>query len=151
MSKEIILLKDVEHLGETGDIVVVADGYARNYLLPNGYGDVVSEATKRKLVKIKKGNALEKEANISVATILLSKLEGVQCTIAVKATEDDKMYGSVAEEDIISALKELGIELPKNVIMLEEHIKELGVFDIKVKLHSDVSGSFKLWVVNEES
>ncbi|MDA3798039.1 MAG: 50S ribosomal protein L9 [Kiritimatiellae bacterium] len=151
MSKEIILLKDVEHLGEAGDIVVVADGYARNYLFPKGYADVVSETTKRKLVKIQKINAIEKEADISTATVLLSQLAGVQCTIAVKVTEDDKMYGSVTEEDIISALNDLEIELPKNVLVLEEHIKELGVFDIAVKLHPEVLGSFKLWVVNEES
>ena len=150
MSKKIILLKDVEHLGKTGDIVNVADGYARNYLLPKGYGDVVSEATKRQLVKIQKENAISVEAEISASTELLKSLEGVQCTMAVKVTEDDKMYGSVTEDDIVKALEELGIKLEKSFIVLEEHIKELGVFDISVKLHPEVSGSFKLWVVNEE-
>ena len=151
MSKEIILLKDVEHLGNAGDIVSVADGYARNYLLPKGYGDVVSKATKRQLVKIQKENAIAKTNEIADATELLKSLEDVQCTIAVKVTEDDKMYGSITEDDIISALEELGVNLTKSFIVLEEHIKELGVFDIEVKLHPEVSGSFKLWVVNEES
>jgi large subunit ribosomal protein L9 len=151
MSKEIILLKDVEHLGKTGDIVNVADGYARNYLLPRGFGEAVSEAAKRKLVKIHKENTLAKATEISAATQMLASLEGVQCTIAVKVTEDDRMYGSVTEDDIVASLEELDIKLPKNFIVLEEHIKELGVFDIEVKLHPEVSGSFKLWVVNEES
>lgn len=151
MSKEIILLKDVEHLGKAGDIMNVAVGYARNYLLPKGYADVVSKSTKRQLAKIQKENALAKEAEIADATELLKSLESVQCTIAVKVTEDDRMYGSVTEEDIVRTLEEVGINITKNFIVLEEHIKELGVFNIEVKLHPEVSGSFKLWVVNEES
>jgi large subunit ribosomal protein L9 len=151
MSKEIILLKDVEHLGNAGDIVNVADGYARNYLLPRGFGEAVTQASQRKLVKIQKENAITKAGEISSATVLLKSLEGVQCTIAVKVTEDDKMYGSVTEDDIVASLEELDIKLLKSFIVLEEHIKELGVFDIKVKLHPEVSGSFKLWVVNEDS
>ena len=151
MSKEIILLKDVEHLGKTGDIINVADGYARNYLLPKGYGDVVSNATKRQIVKIQKENTIVKAAEISDAAELLKSLENVQCTIAVKVTEEDNMYGSITEDDIVRTLEEVGIQLPKNFIVLEEHIKELGVFDIGVKIHPEVSGSFKLWVVNEES
>ncbi len=151
MSKEIILLKDVEHLGKTGDIVNVADGYARNYLLPKGYGDFVSQATQRQLAKIQKENELTKAAEISGAVELLKRLENVQCTIAVKVTEEDKMYGSVTEDDIVRTLEEEGINIQKNLIVLEEHIKELGVFNIEVKLHPEVSGSFKLWVVNEES
>jgi large subunit ribosomal protein L9 len=150
-TKEIILLKDVENLGKTGDIVNVADGYARNYLIPKGYGDVVSKATQRQLANIQKENEITKAAEISDAVELLKRLENVQCTIAVKVTEDEKMYGSVTEDDIVRTLEEVGLQLQKNLIVLEEHIKELGVFDIEVNLHPEVSGSFKLWVVNEDS
>lgn len=151
MSKEIILLKDVEHLGKAGDIVTVADGYARNYLLPKELGDVVSESTKRKLAKIQKENAIARQTEIAEASKLLSAIENVQCTIAVKVTEEDKMYGSVTEDDIIAALAEQDVELPKKALVMEEHIKELGVYDINVNLDPEVSGTLKVWVVNEES
>jgi large subunit ribosomal protein L9 len=149
MATEIFLMADVADLGVEADVVIVADGYARNYLIPKQLGAPVTDATKRKLAKIQREREIARAESMAGAKKMAAKLEGVSVTIAVKTSEGDKLYGSVGEQEIADALKAQGTEIDRNLIDLESHIKELGVFDVKIKLHPDVEASVKVWIVEE--
>jgi large subunit ribosomal protein L9 len=149
MATEIFLMADVADLGVEGDVVTVADGYARNYLIPKQLGAPVTNATKRKLAKIQREREVVRAASIAEAKKMVGKLEGVSVTITVKTSEGDKLYGSVGEQEIADALKQQGIEIDRNLIALESHIKELGVFDVKIKLQPEVEATIKVWIVEE--
>ena len=149
MATEIFLMADVADLGVEGDVVIVADGYARNYLIPKQLGAPVTDATKRKLAKIQREREIARAESMADAKKMAAKLEGVSVTIAVKTSEGEKLYGSVGEQEIADALKAQGTEIDRNLIDLESHIKELGVFDVKIKLHPDVEASVKVWIVEE--
>ena len=149
MTTEILLMTDIPDLGAEGDIVKVADGYARNYLLPRKLGAPVVEATRRRLAKIRQQRDLARKAEIDTAREIAAKLGEVSCTIAAKVGENGKLYGSVTVADIADALKAQEIEIDKHCLMLEEPIKDIGVFDVKVKLDSEVESSVRVWVVEE--
>ena len=149
MSVEVLLMTDVPHLGSEGDVVAVADGYARNYLLPKKMAAPVTEATRRQLAKMRERRRLKQDARLKEARRRAETLSNVSCTLAVKVAEGDKLYGSVAAADIAAALAEQGVEVDKKTIVLEQPIRELGVFDIQVALHPDVNATLKLWVVEE--
>ena len=149
MTLEVLLMAEVADLGSEGDVVTVADGYARNYLLPKKLAAPVTEATRRRLVKIQADRDADLKAQLESARTRAAQLEKASCTITVKTGEDDKMYGSVGVSDIVSAFQEQGVELDKNALVLEKPIKELGVFDVRVQLHPDVDASVKVWVVEE--
>ena len=147
--KEVILMAKVDGLGAEGDVVQVADGYARNFLLPRKKASLVTEASRRQVEK-KREERIEREKNeLAAAAQTAQKLQSVSCTIAVKTGEGGKMFGSVTAADIAANLKEQGIEVDRHAVQLKEAIKELGVFDIELKLHSDVSATIKVWVVEE--
>jgi len=149
MATEIFLMANVDDLGVEGDVVTVADGYARNYLIPKKLGAPVTNSTTRQLAKIQK----EREIALAVATAdakkMVAKLEGVSVTITVKTSEGEKLYGSVGELEIAEALKAQGIVIDKSLIVLESHLKELGVFDVTIQLHPEVATSIKVWIVEE--
>lgn len=149
MAIEVLLMADVSDLGEEGDVVNVADGYARNYLFPRKLAAVVTSATRRQLVKMREQREATRAARKKEAMARAEKLTGVSCTIAVKTDDEDKMYGSVTAADIIETLKAQGVELEKNALLLEKPIKELGVFDVNVKLDKEVEAVIKVWVVEE--
>jgi large subunit ribosomal protein L9 len=149
MATEIFLMADVPDLGVEGDVVVVADGYARNYLIPKKLGAPVTEATKRRLAKIQREREVKRAAALKDAQKVASKLEGVSVTIAVKTSEGDKLYGSVGEQEIVDALKVQGFDVDRSLVELESHIKELGVFDVKIKLHPELEATVKVWIVEE--
>ena len=149
MATEIFLMADVADLGVEGDVVTVADGYARNYLIPKKLGAPVTNATKRQLAKIQKEREIALVEATAKARKMVKKLEGVSVTLTVKTSEGDKLYGSVGEVEIAAALKEQGIEIDKALIALESNIKELGVFDVKIKLQPEVEATIKVWIVEE--
>ena len=146
---KIILKKDVESVGKTGDLVNVSDGYARNFLIPRGLGIEASnknmKALKSEIEVAAKKTTKEKEAAQSVA----ARLEGVTCNIFRKVGQQNKLFGSVTTKDIGDALREQGIEIDKRDIVLEEPIKSLGEFSIKIKLHSGISADIKVVVAGE--
>ena len=149
MDKEVLLMAEVADLGKEGDVVKVSDGYARNYLLPRKLAAPVTGATRKRLEKIQKEREAARKIEREAANALAEKLAKVSCTIPMKAKED-KLYGSVTINDVVAALKATsGIDLDKSKIMLAEPIKELGVFEVKVKLHADVEATLKVWVVEE--
>lgn len=149
MATEVFLMADVADLGSEGDVVSVADGYARNFLLPRKLAAPVTEATRRRLARMQHEREESRLAETASARELAAKLATAQCTIAVKTGEDEQLYGSVTASDIASALAGQGIELDRHAFQLEAPIKELGVFDVKVTLSPDVEGTVKVWVVEE--
>jgi len=149
MSKEVLLMTDVAGLGSEGEVVKVSEGYARNCLLPQKLAAPVSEGTKRRLAKMREQREATHQAEMAGAREMAKKLAGVSCTITVKTGGDGKMFGSVTTTHIADVLKAQGIELDKHGLLLEAPIRELGVYDVKVKLHPEVEASVKVWVVEE--
>jgi len=149
MVTEVLLMADVQDLGAEGDVVQVADGYARNYLLARKLGAPVTAATRRSLKKLQENRDAARKAETASAAALAARLAKTSCTIVVKVGKDDQMFGSVTTADIAESLQEQEIEIDRHKLVLEEPIKELGVYDIKVKLHPDVDASVKVWVVEE--
>lgn len=149
MSMEMLLMADVADLGSEGDVVVVSDGYARNFLLPRKLGAPVTDGMKRRLAKMQKIREEKRKNDLEKARAMAEALSKVSITLPVKVAKEEKLYGAIHETEIAEALKIQGIELDKNCIALKEPIKELGVFDVKIKLHPEVETSIKVWVVEE--
>jgi large subunit ribosomal protein L9 len=149
MSVEVLLIADVKDLGVEGDIVKVADGHARNYLFPQNLGAPVTEATKRKLAKMQGDRANKKKLDLLGASEKATELANLSVTIAVKVAEGEKLYGSIGVGDIAAAIAKQGVELDKSTLVIEEPIKELGVYDIKVQLHPEIETTVKVWIVEE--
>lgn len=149
MAVEVLLMDAVPGLGIEGDVVRVADGYARNYLFPNGLASEVTEGKKRQIEKkrIERLELLRKEQ--SAAEELAKKFENISCTIAVKTSEGGKMFGSVGVAQIIEKLAEQGFALERDQIKLDSPLHELGVFDITITLHPEVKTVLKVWIVEE--
>jgi len=144
---QVILKTSVEKLGQEGDMVAVADGYARNYLIPR---KLAVEATG------KNRRALEHEKRIVTDLVAKEKkdaerlaveIANLSCTIRMQAGENDRLFGSVTALDIAAALEEQNIEIDRRKILLDEPIKELGVFTVPAKIHPDVTADIKVWVV----
>lgn len=149
MPKEIMLMEEVEGLGKEGDVVEVAEGYARNYLIPKKIGSPVNKAARRFLIKREKQREIDNKENLAEAKSLADKIAQVSCTIPVKTGKEDKLFGSVHEGMILNALKVQGLELQKDQIVLDESIDNLGVFEVPIKLHPEVVVQLKVWVVKE--
>jgi large subunit ribosomal protein L9 len=135
MSIQVLLMTDVKDLGAEGDVVNVAEGYARNYLLPRGLAAPVSEGTRRRLAKMRTEREVRLNALIERARALAGGAE--------------KLYGSVGAPDVAKALADQGLEVDRHMIEMEHPIKELGVFEVKVKPHPEVEATVKVWVVEE--
>jgi len=146
---EIILRADVQHLGKIGEVVKVKDGYARNYLLPQGLAYPATEANKKKITyegeRLVKQQAAEKSAAETEAT----RLADVHLTFEVKVGEEEKLYGSVTSSDIQRKLAELGIQVDKRKIDLAEPIRELGEYNVGIKIHPEVRPEVRVTVVKE--
>lgn len=149
MDKEVILMSDVEGLGLAGDVVKVASGYARNFLLPKSLAAPVTQATRRQLEKKQKELLALRAEQRKVAEELAKRIAAASCTITVKTGEEGKLYGSVTAMDVAAALKAQGVEIDKSKIVLEEAIRELGVFNLAIKLDAGVQATVKVWIVEE--
>ncbi len=147
---KIILTQDVHELGLEGDTVNVANGYARNYLIPKGIALEANEQnikfmeTKRKKIEVNRLEAKDEAEKIK------EKISDVEITISQKVGEEDKLYGSVTTMDIASELEKQGITIDRRKIVLDKPIKTLGEYDVPIKLYPEVTGSIKLVVIAEE-
>lgn len=146
---DVILLDTVPSLGGRGETVKVKPGYARNFLFPRKLALPASTSNRRVFSEEEKVLAKRDELDKHTAQAAAGKLTGVSCTIPVQVGEEDKLYGSVTAHDISKVLKDQGYEIDKKQVMLEEPIKQLGVYTIDVKLHRDVNAPVKVWVVKE--
>jgi large subunit ribosomal protein L9 len=149
MATEVLLMAVVDGLGKEGDVVSVADGYARNYLLPRDLAAPVTEVTRRRLAKLQVEREKESAATLADAQALAKKVSAASCTIAVKVGEGEQLYGSVTESDIVDSLKSQDIEIDRQQVVLTESIKQLGAFDVAVHLHPQLETTLKVWVVEE--
>jgi large subunit ribosomal protein L9 len=146
---EVILREDVENLGKIGDVVEVAGGFGRNYLLPNGLAVKASTKNLKEQEHQKSLVQARMDRQRREAEVLAGSLDSVSCTISRKTGEEEKLYGSVTSRDIEEALKQEGVSIDRRRILLEEPIKKLGVYTVPVKLHTDVTGNIKVWVVKQ--
>ena len=149
MSKEVILMVDVAGLGQEGAVVRVAEGYLRNYLAPHKLAAPVTEATRRQLEKKRKQREQLLVQEREQAAALVKTVEQLSLTIPVKTGEGGQLFGSVTVADLLVALKAQGLELAKHQVLLAEPLRELGVFNVPVKLHPDLQATLKVWVVEE--
>ena len=146
---KIILKQEVKNLGNTGEIKEVKNGYANNYLIPR---DMAYPATSQylKIFETEKKIALKKLEKIDKeARELKEKLDNLSLNINVKVGEDEKLFGSVTSQDIVEKLKEQGINLSKKQIILNETIKKLGIYNIPVKISSEIQATLKIWIIKE--
>lgn len=143
----LILLDDVEKLGLAGDEVHVAPGYARNYLIPQGLAAKATPGTLR-LIESRKAMIAERRAKeLADAKATAEKLASVEISIAMQATEDDQLFGSVTARMIADELAGQGYAVDHTRVKVEPAIKTLGGFDVEVKLHAEVTATVKVWVV----
>jgi len=144
---QLLLIHNVEHLGKQGDIVEVKSGYAMNYLLPQGLATIASDHHKRMVEKHReKLRAMELEKLKSFRE-LADELATQSITIEANANDEGHLYGSVGPHEIVDALKQAGFSLAQDQIRLEGPLKELGLYTVKIHLHSEVDASLKVWVV----
>ncbi|MFH1784502.1 MAG: 50S ribosomal protein L9 [bacterium] len=153
---KVILKQDVKSVGKQGDAVQVATGYARNYLLPK---NLAVEANDKNLLKLdQEKQVMEKKQGkvMKEAQKLAGAIEKISCTILAKVGDTDKMFGQVGTLDIVDALASKGIQIEKKQVLLEEPIRELGVYTVPVKLYvseadaeKKVIAKLKVWVVKE--
>ena len=146
---EVILREHVDNVGRRGEVVKVADGYARNYLLPRKLALLATDGNKKQIERERaKFDALEAEEQ-KVAEALAGRLAGVEIAIARKVGETEALYGSVTTSDIAEALAAKGFDIDRRKMQLAEPIKKLGEYDLPVKLHRDVITHLKVKVVAE--
>lgn len=147
---EVILREDVEKLGSRGELVKVANGYARNFLLPRRLAVAATDAN-RKIVEQERQAHLRKEAKLKGESEDLAKLlTGVSVTIAQKAGENDQLFGSVTSKDVADALAAKNFTIDRRKVQLDEPIKQLGEFKVPVRLHREVTAEVTVHVVREE-
>jgi large subunit ribosomal protein L9 len=146
---EVILLESVKRLGERGDKVKVADGYARNYMIPNRLAIPATDAGAKIFAEAQRQRARREHREKKDAEEIARKFEGISVHIPMEVGEDDRLFGSVTSADIAAHLKEQGIEVDKRRIHLEEPLKQLGVYNVPIKLLHEVEGKVKVWVVKK--
>ncbi len=146
---KIILRQDYESLGKIGDIVEVKPGFARNFLLPKKIAMTISKGNMKILEEEKRQESLKVNKEKAAAQRLAEGLKKVSLTASVAVGGEDKIFGSVTSQTISDLLKDKGYDIDKKRIVLEEPIKALGIYTINIKLHTEVEGKIKVWVVKE--
>ena len=147
---QVILRNDVDGLGKRGDIVDVADGHARNYLLPKGHAMKATAGAVEQAAKMRRARDLKDQSDREAATTVASALVPQIISITAKA-HDDKLFGSIHDAEIVAAVQEqTGIELDRRVIEIDEPIREVGQHTVTAQLHSDVSFPIRIEVVAED-
>jgi large subunit ribosomal protein L9 len=146
---EVILREHVDNLGRRGEVVKVADGYARNYLLPRKLALLVTEGNKKQIERERAKFDAKEADEKRVVEALAERLAGVEVVIARRVGETDALYGSVTAADIVEALNAKGFEIDKRKLQLAEPIKKVGELKIPVKLHRDVTVAVTVRVVAE--
>jgi large subunit ribosomal protein L9 len=147
---KVILKDDVDKLGGAGNVVNVADGYARNFLFPNNLAVPASKGNLRAIDEIRKQKQFRENKRRREAEKIKDKLEKLSLTAEVQVGEEDKVFGSVTAANIATLIEKQGIDIDRRKIMLEEPLKSLGVYTVEIKLASDVVAGVKLWVVKRE-
>lgn len=146
---QLILRDDVGRLGHAGDLVSVKPGYARNFLIPQGKATLATEAKVKELDHQKRVIADRQAKELKSHEAIAHKLRSIKIEIERRAGDDGKLFGSVTSQNIADLIAEKGLEVDRRKIQLSESIKELGEFEIEIRLHREVSGKIKLTVTQE--
>jgi large subunit ribosomal protein L9 len=144
---KVILQEDVANLGTTGQVVEVADGYGRNFLLPRSLAVLADERNTRRTEHVKRLAAARQTKVLASARELAGKITGTAVTIKRQAGAEDKIFGSVTNQDVQEALASQGVEVDRRNIVLAEPIRNIGVFQVAVRVHKSVEASVKVYVI----
>lgn len=145
----LILKEDVEKLGDAGEVVDVKPGYGRNYLIPQGKAEIATPGALKQLELIKEKAERRAELDVEAAQELAERLETTSVTIPVTVGEDEKIHGSITNQDIADALAEREIDIDRRKISLDQDVKTLGEYTATVSLLGDIKPQIKVWVVKE--
>lgn len=146
---EVILRQAVEDLGDIGEVVDVKPGYARNYLIPQGMAYEATDANQKRFAEERRHVLAKSTRELDRAKAASERIQGQSVSFSMRAGEEGKLFGSVTASDISEALAEKGVEVDRHLIRLEEPIKQLGVYKVTVRLHSEVRPEVTVWVVAE--
>lgn len=146
---EVILCHDMANLGKTGDVVKVKDGYARNFLFPRNQALVATKANLKRVEAHKAKLAAIDRQKKDAALALAEKIAKASCTLTVEVNDQEKLYGAVSETDILRALEQEGFKYERKDLVIEKAVDELGIFEIGIKLHPEVTAKFRLWVTKK--
>jgi large subunit ribosomal protein L9 len=146
---QVILLEDVPSLGKAGDLLKVSDGYGRNYLIPQKKAILATEKNLKTLEHQKRQVQFRMGKTKKDAERMAQQIGGLSCTFAKTVGESGKLFGSVTSMEIETYLKENGIDVDRKKILLDEPIKNLGMFTVPIKLHPEVTANLRVWVVQE--
>jgi len=146
---KVILVKDIAKMGLVGSVIKVADGYARNYLLPKKIVILATKSNLAKIETIKKKAELEKLEIENHFKALALKINETTLTFTRKADENDHLFGSVSENDIVNSLAEKGIEIHKSAVDIQKHLKEIGSFDVQIAFSSEITANLKVNIEKE--
>ena len=146
---KVILLKDSKKLGKEGDNIEVKDGYARNYLVPQGLAFVATEGSSKRLEEIKRVKTKIEERKKQDFSKIKEKIEKISLTVTAEAKDDEELYGAINEAQILKLLQSEGIELEKDSLVLDQPIKKLGVYNLKINVYSGVEATLRVWVVKK--
>ena len=146
---KVILLKDVDRVGAAGEIVQVSDGFGRNYLIPRNQALLATDANVARFETRRRQHEAAAEREQRSAEGLAQQLEQASLTAQVKVGEGEQMFGSVTTQNIVDLLEEQGYGIDRRLIELDEPIRALGVYNVKMNLHPEVAATVKLWVVKE--
>lgn len=144
-----MLREDVEKLGKRGEVIKVAEGYGRNYLLPRGLAVPVTEANKALIARERKKHEAQVSKEKAESEVLAERIGSLRFIAPRKVGEHDVLYGSVTSGDVAEFLKGKGIEIDKRKVLLDEPVKKLGEHDVRIRLHPEVTASLKLLVSKE--
>lgn len=145
----IVLREDIDKLGRRGEIVKVAEGYARNFLLPKRKALPATDGNLKVIEREKRRYVVQQVKDKQLAEGLAARLASMSCTIVRRVGENETLYGSVTSSDIGDFLVREGIEIDKRRIQLDEPLKSLGIYTISIRLHPEVTADLKVWVVKE--
>ena len=146
---EVILREHVDNLGKRGELVKVADGYARNYLLPRKLALLATDGNRKQIEREREKFETKESEEMKVAEALSARVTGIEVEIARKVGENEVLFGSVTTADIAAALAAKGVEVDRRKLQMGEPIKKLGAFEIPLKLHREVTATVKVKVVAE--
>ena len=144
---EVILLEDVRNLGEMGEIVDVANGYGRNYLIPQGMAEPATAARKNQIEHQVAVIDARKQKERAAAQEIVGDIDGVSISVPSRVAESDRLYGSVTARDIADVLEQQSIQVEHKQIQLDEPVRELGIYKVPIKLASGVYAHIRLWIV----
>jgi len=144
---KVLLRETIEKLGERGSIVDVADGYARNYLLPRGVAMKATEVNFKQLEMERAQIAKRAEQELKALHALRDRISSISCTIAAPASPEGHLYGSVGEREIADALQRDGLDIQPKAVCIDAHFKEVGVYVVELDLGSDLTAQTRVWIV----